>query len=133
MCSLLWAQLQVIRNLARRQPPVCNTLEGVYGCRLISNRELLLIQIYVGNTKKQIPFLSKSNTNRSSQHFLDGPVNDSCHSPGPQTPKASRQRKTDSMVVASSNLEKKVDDLTAKIAELTALIMTQQGTSPEET
>jgi hypothetical protein len=39
----------------------------------------------------------------------------------------------DTVVVGSSDLERKVDDLTAKIAELTALIMTQQGTSPEET
>jgi len=88
-------------------------------------------QTSAGNPKKQIPFLSKSNTNRSSFH--DGPVGDGSHTPSPQTPRASRQSKIDTVVVGSSDLERKVDDLTAKIAELTALIMTQQGTSPEET
>lgn len=83
--------------------------------------------------KKQKPFLSKSNTNRSSMHFTDGPAEDGSHSPSPQTPKAEHMKKSKmDSVVSSSDLEQKVDELTQKIEVLTALIMAQQGGSTEE-
>jgi hypothetical protein len=65
-------------------------------------------------------------------NWNDGPADEGPHSPSPQTPKASKQSKMGNVVVASSDLERKVDDLTAKIAELTAIIMAQQGNSQEE-
>ena len=78
-------------------------------------------------SKKTKPFLSKSNTNRSQHNFNDVPTT-------PETPVRSK-RETNGLRVAegsNSELERKVDDLTAKIAELTALIMAQHGGADEE-
>ncbi|KAH8594543.1 hypothetical protein B0O99DRAFT_625182 [Bisporella sp. PMI_857] len=85
--------------------------------------------------KRPKPFLSKSNSNRS-QHFDDSPSQDIPHSPGPQTP-VRLKKDTNGVLAADGNsrtreLERKVDDLSAKIAELTALIMAQQGNPAEE-
>jgi len=96
-----------------------------------------------GNTTKkpgkQLPFLTKSNrahTKHFSQHFPDAPAEDGSHSPGPQSPetpiKTKKEPKVEKVIVVNPNLEQMVEDLGAKIAELTALIMTQQGSTPDE-
>lgn len=72
--------------------------------------------------KKQRPFLSqRSQANTNSQHFADFP------SPSQQQTTKAREV-SQGIIISNSNeaLENKVDDLSAKIAELTALIMAQQ-------
>ena len=75
--------------------------------------------------RKQKPFLSKSSKRHSSHNLHNSPTTDASHGPevasydvlaGPR----------------NEDLEKKVDNLTAKIAELTALVMAQQNNSSEE-
>jgi len=85
-------------------------------------------------TRKQLPFLAKSSrttsAKRSSQHFPDIPNEDG---PGPHTPIRTEAGERGEMVVVNTpNLEKMVEDLGLKIAELTALVMAQQGTQPDE-
>jgi hypothetical protein len=82
--------------------------------------------------KKQLPFLTKSNrtsTKRSSQHF-DAPSEDGSRTPVPQTP--IRINTAGTLGSDNPNLEKMVEDLSTKIAELTALIVAQQGSVPDE-
>ena len=79
-------------------------------------------------TKKQRPFLSnRTATKTSSQHFTD----DSLQSPGSYNITGKNEIK-EATVVADNVLEMKIEDLTTKVAELTALIMAQQRTSAEE-
>lgn len=83
--------------------------------------------------KKQIPFLSKSYRSSSakhdSQHFVDLPHGNGNGS-DPHTPIETEPGTSVQTVVTNNpNLERMVEDLTTKIAELTALVMAQQGTS----
>jgi hypothetical protein len=83
--------------------------------------------------KKQRPFLSdRANSKTHSGQFaeFDGP-----DSPGPQSYHVRSKKengKGETVVVDNTNLEAKVAELSLKIAELTALIMAQQGTTGEE-
>ena len=88
--------------------------------------------------RRQKPFLSnRANDKTLSQHFPEIPSEDGGHSPGPQNfiVKGKKEGKgtVETVVVDNPALEQKVEDLSAKIAELTALIMAQQGAAdPEE-
>jgi hypothetical protein len=84
--------------------------------------------------QKQRPFLSKSNhTKTGSIHFPDILADDGSHSPGPQDYIVTGRKEVNTpQVVNNTLLEKKVDDLQAKIEELTALILSQQGNSPDD-
>jgi hypothetical protein len=83
--------------------------------------------------KKQRPFLSdRANSKTHSGQFteFDGPG-----SPGPGNYHVKSKKengKADVVVVDNTDLEAKVAELSVKIAELTALIMAQQGTTGEE-
>ena len=84
--------------------------------------------------RRQKPFLSnRANTKALSQHFPDIPNEDGTHSPGSQNfvVKGKRDGKVDGKVevvmVDNPALEQKVEELSSRIAELTALIMAQQG------
>jgi len=82
--------------------------------------------------KKQSPFLTKStrtNTKRLSQQF-NAPSEDGSRTPIPQAPV--RINTTGTPGSDNPNLEKMVEDLSTKIAELTALVMAQQGSAPED-
>jgi hypothetical protein len=82
--------------------------------------------------KKQSPFLTKStrtNTKRLSQHF-NAPSEDGSRTPAPQAPV--RINTAGTLSSDNPNLEKMVEDLSTKIAELTALVMAQQGSAPDE-
>ena len=83
--------------------------------------------------KRQKPFLS-NRAKRYSQHFPDVPSEDGSHSPGPQNfvVKGKKEGKVETVVVDNPALEQRVEDLSAKIAELTALIMAQQGSANAE-
>jgi hypothetical protein len=82
--------------------------------------------------RKSIPFLAKSNrapSKHNSQHFGYGPNDDH----DPHTPiRTERAQRPEAVVVNNANLEKMVEDLGAKIAELTAIVLAQQGSAPEE-
>jgi hypothetical protein len=90
------------------------------------------------SSKKQIPFLSKSNgisSKHTSQHYVDIPNVEGSLVTDPQTPIANEAGNgTQTVIVSNVNLEKLVEDLSTKIAELTALVMAQQGSSglPDE-
>jgi hypothetical protein len=83
--------------------------------------------------KQQRPFLSdRANSKTHSGQFTEfsGP-----DSPGLQSYHITSKKengKGDVVVVDNTDLEAKVADLSLKIAELTALIMAQQGTMGEE-
>jgi len=83
--------------------------------------------------KKQRPFLSdRANSKTHSGQFLEFDVPDS---PDPQsyTVRGKKENgKAEVLVANNTDLEAKVAELSLKIAELTALIMAQQGTSGEE-
>lgn len=82
-----------------------------------------------------MPFLSnRANNKTHSQHFPELPDDDGVHSPGPQNfvVRSKKEGRMESVVVDNPALEQKVEDLSAKIAELTALIMAQQGIAGEE-
>jgi hypothetical protein len=78
--------------------------------------------------RRQMPFLSNRGKTYS-QHFPEVPGDEGAHSPGPQyfAIKSKKEGRAETVVVDNSALEKKVDDMNAKIAELTALIMAQQS------
>lgn len=81
--------------------------------------------------RKSIPFLAKSNrapSKHNSHYFGHAPNGDH----DPHTPKTERVERAEMEVVNDANLEKMVEDLGAKIAELTAIVMAQQGTAPDE-
>jgi hypothetical protein len=84
-------------------------------------------------TKKQRPFLfDRAHSKTHSGHFteFDGP-----DSPGSQSYNVKNKKengKVEVVVVDNRDLEAKVEELSLKIAELTALIMAQQGTTGEE-
>lgn len=83
--------------------------------------------------RRQKPFLS-NRAKTYSQHFPEIPSDDGAHSPGPQyfAIKSKKEGRLETVVVDNPALEQKVEDLSAKIAELTALIMAQQGTADAE-
>jgi hypothetical protein len=90
-------------------------------------------------TKKQRPFLSnRTNSKVASMHFPDTPGEDGGSDDREHmVVKGKKEGKTSNdkggvVMVNNLELEDKVADLSAKIAELTALIMAQQGTSQEE-
>ena len=82
--------------------------------------------------KRPIPFLARSNRapSKHNSFFGDGPQDENHE---PQT-LGSRERaeRPETVVVNNAKLEKMVEDLGAKIAELTAIVMAQQGSAPEE-
>lgn len=82
--------------------------------------------------KRSIPFLAKSNrvpSKHNSQFFADTPGTDhDAHTPI----RSERRERPEKAVANDSNLEKMVEDLGAKLAELTALVMAQQGSAPDE-
>jgi hypothetical protein len=83
--------------------------------------------------KKQLPFLTKStrtSTKNPMSEFADRPGTNGSHTPEPQTPIKIGGGKAESVAVGNPNLEKMVEDLATKIAELTALINAQQGPGP---
>ena len=85
--------------------------------------------------RRQKPFLSNRADNKTySQHFPDVLDDDGAHSPGPQdfVVRSKKEGKVETVVVDNPALEQKVEDLSAKIAELTALIVAQQGVTGEE-
>ncbi|KAK2627683.1 hypothetical protein QTJ16_002329 [Diplocarpon rosae] len=93
------------------------------------------------SAKKQRPFLTKRKSGqRGSQHFPtpDTPnTEDGARSPKepPKEGNVSARGKKEGeqlVVVSNAQLENQVRDLSVKIAELTALIMAQQGTPQEE-
>jgi hypothetical protein len=83
--------------------------------------------------RRQKPFLS-NRVKTLSQHFPEIANADGAQSPGPQNfvVKSKKEGKSETVVVDNPALEQKVEDLSAKIAELTALIMAQQGIGGEE-
>jgi hypothetical protein len=84
-------------------------------------------------SKKSRPFLADRTNKRTSQHFSEAPNEDGAHSPGPQNYKIRSKKDIDAkIVVNNTDLENQVKDLSAKIAELTALIMAQQGNGGDE-
>jgi len=84
--------------------------------------------------KRQRPFLSnRSSSKISSQHFPDVPDEDGAHSPGLHGYNLKGKQEAErTIVVQNTDLEDRVNELSNKIAELTALIMAQQGTTNEE-
>ncbi|CZR64510.1 uncharacterized protein PAC_14408 [Phialocephala subalpina] len=93
-------------------------------------------------TKKPRPFLSnRASANTASQHFPDPRSHQTpaecCADPFDEAPRSRKEsRKGEPSVVLDSpeldGLKTQVEDLSLKIAELTALIMAQQGTNNEE-
>ena len=83
--------------------------------------------------KKQRPFLTdRANSKTHSGQFLEFDVP---NSPDPQSYSVRSKKengKSEVVVANNKDLEAKVADLSLKIAELTALIMAQQGTTGEE-
>jgi len=80
--------------------------------------------------RKQRPFLSnRTNTKTLSQHFIEMPSEDGSRSPGPQNYaiKGKKEGEAETVLVGNADLAVKIEDLTAKIAELTSLIMARQG------
>jgi len=76
--------------------------------------------------KKQLPFLSKSHRSFSNKHlsqnFIDTPIEAPDHHVLLQVDTGERVQQAQ-----NKNLEKMVEDLSAKIAELTTLVLAQQG------
>ncbi|CAL3962941.1 unnamed protein product [Diplocarpon coronariae] len=88
------------------------------------------------SAKKQRPFLTnRMSGKRESPHFAspDTPTEDGASSPKEEdgTVRGKKEREG-AFVVSNAQLENQVRDLSIKIAELTALIMAQQGTPQEE-
>jgi hypothetical protein len=85
-------------------------------------------------SKKPKPFLSdRTNSKRTSQQFSEVPNEDGAHSLGPHSYKIRSKKDLDAtIVVNNTDLENQVKDLSVKIAELTALIMAQQGNGGDE-
>lgn len=80
--------------------------------------------------KKQRPFLSnRTNSKTISGSFAGFNVENGASSASPKLVLEGNKENghNEVVVVSNSDLEKKVADLSAKIAELTALIMAQQG------
>ena len=97
----------------------------------------LRIDSTTGTAKKQRPFLSnRTNTKTSSQHFVEMPTpqEDGSHSPTPQdsTVRSRKESGGKTVIVDNTDLEQRVGDLSAKIAELMALMMAQQGTTGDD-
>ncbi|PBP17410.1 receptor-activated Ca2+-permeable cation channel [Diplocarpon rosae] len=89
------------------------------------------------SAKTQRPFLTnRKSGKRGSQHFPipDTPnTEDGARSPKEENGNARGKKEGEQVVVVSNaQLENQVRDLSVKIAELTALIMAQQGTPQEE-
>lgn len=86
--------------------------------------------------KRQRPFLTnRSSAKTSSQHYTDAPPQEyGSNSPSPQAQwSSSVNGKKEGMVgMQNTDLENQVKELSVKIAELTALIMAQQGTNNME-
>jgi hypothetical protein len=83
--------------------------------------------------RKQKPFLS-NRAKTYSQHFPEIPNDDGLQGPGPQNMmvQSGQEGRVEAIVVDNPALVQKVEDLTTKIAELTALIMAQQGIAETE-
>ena len=78
--------------------------------------------------RQQKPSLS-NRAKTYSQRLPELPTADGMDSPGHQNlvVKGKKEGPVETVVVDNPALEQRVEDLTAKIAELTALIMSQQG------
>lgn len=121
--ALIWL-FESVHDKIRGDAPLFSTL-GPSGA----------ITLQVDDTispRRQKPFLSnRTNSKTLSQHFSEIPSADGAHSSGPQNyvVKGKKEGKgtVETVVVDNPALEQKVEDLSAKIAELTALIMAQQG------
>jgi hypothetical protein len=79
--------------------------------------------------RRQSPFLpSRANTMTSSQHLPDLQNENGDSSPEPDdTYQREPMAQADMVAMGNLSLERKVDVLSEKIAQLTALIMAQQG------
>lgn len=89
----------------------------------------------VAGPRRQKPFLSNRANNRMySQHLPELIHDDDTHSPNPQSSVDQKKKdgEAERVVVDKNVLEQRVEDLSAKIAELTALIMAQQGIADAE-
>jgi hypothetical protein len=87
------------------------------------------------SSRKQRPFLSnRDNGKTSSGHFTDLPPNeDRLNSPDPRRCDQGTNGSDERIVyVKDTHLEEEVRELSVKIAELTALMMAQQGGINEE-
>ncbi len=86
------------------------------------------------SAKKQRPFLTNRSGGRIvSQNFPDTPTTgDGTGSPPQEIDVVKGKKEGDIIVVSNTVLEEQVKDLSLKIAELTALIMAEQGTPQEE-
>ena len=119
--GLIWL-FESINNKIKGDAPLFSTL-GPSGA-------LTLPVDGATSPRRQKPFLSnRSNNNTLSQHFPEIPNDDGAHSPGPQNfvIKGKKEGGVGTVVVDNPALEQKVEDLSAKITELMALIMVQQG------
>ncbi|KAL5330333.1 hypothetical protein ACEPPN_003860 [Leptodophora sp. 'Broadleaf-Isolate-01'] len=84
------------------------------------------------SSKKQRPFLASRSGKTDSQHFPETPAEDGTHSPPHESAPKGKKEGQPAIVVSNTMLEEQVQDLSLKIAELTALIMASQGTPQEE-
>lgn len=89
------------------------------------------------STKKPRPFLSnRASANTASQHFPEFRNNDGPACCDPFDDSVKSKKEGERAVVLDNpelnGLKAQVDDLSSKIAELTALIMAQQGTNGQE-
>jgi hypothetical protein len=95
----------------------------------------LRIDSTTGIARKQRPFLSnRTNTKASSRQFPETPQEDGSHSPGPQDSTIRTREESDgkTVIVDNTNLEQRVADLSAQIAEVMALLIAQQGTADDD-
>ncbi|XMA18137.1 hypothetical protein WAI453_010928 [Rhynchosporium graminicola] len=84
------------------------------------------------SSKKHQPFLASRSRKRNSEHFVNTPAEDGSHSPTHETSPKGKKEEESTLVVSNIMLEEQVQDLSQKIAELTALIMASQGSPHEE-
>jgi hypothetical protein len=84
--------------------------------------------------RRQKPFLS-NRAKKPSEHSPETPSGNEAHSPGLQKSvvRSKKETNVEELIVDKSALEQRVENLSDKIAELTALIMAQQGVDGEET
>lgn len=125
--ALIWL-FESAHNKIRGDAPLFSTL-GPSGA--------ITLPVHGANSpRRQKPFLlNRANDRTLSQHFPEIPSEDGGHSPGPQNfVKGKKEGKgtVETVVVDNPALEQKLEDLSVKIAELTALIMAQQGAADLE-
>lgn len=83
--------------------------------------------------RRQKPFLSNRANNKTYSQYLPELINnDDAHNPGPQNSVAKKEDKLQTVVVDNRALEQRVENLSVKIAQLTALIMAQKRIADAE-